>query len=161
MEKGIFYFFWIALGRTVMGFVFGLLLAVLVGWSGMVLNTLIGFPWSLTVHQNIQMVAIGLGGGLGPYLAWTNWTLRRHWMVGNLVLVLAAGTAGAYLGRAYGPGVDATYWWSRFAVDPTIYLIAAIGGLAVATLIGLGSKFLITGLTGVPKWGDVGHDASA
>ena len=48
MEKGIFYFFWIALGRTVMGFVFGLLLAVLVGWSGMVLNTLIGFPWSLT-----------------------------------------------------------------------------------------------------------------
>jgi len=160
MEKGFFYLFWIALARTSIGFIFGLLLAVLVGWSGMILNILIGYPWSMAVHQNFQMVAIGIGGGLGPYLAWTNWTLRRRWMVGNLVLVLAGGTVGAYLGRIYGPGVDPTYWWSRFAIDPNIYLIAAIGGLAVATLIGLGSQFLITGPTGVPKWGDVGPDAS-
>ena len=47
------------------------------------------------------MVAIGIGGGLGPYLAWTNWTLKRRWMVGSLVL--AGSTAGAYLGHAYLP----------------------------------------------------------
>ena len=161
MEKGIFYVFWIALVRTTLGFVLGLLLAILVGWSGMILNILIGYPWAMSIHQNIQMVAIGIGGGLGPYLAWTNWTLRRHWMVGNLVLVLAAGIAGAYLGRAYGPGVEPTYWWSRYAIDTTIYLFAAIGGLSVATLIGLGSQFLRTGSTGIPKWGEVGRDASA
>jgi hypothetical protein len=39
--------------------------------------------------------------------------------------VLAGGIAGAYLGSIYGPGVDPTYWWSRFATDTTIHLSAA------------------------------------
>ena len=159
MGKGVFYSFGVPLGRTLIGFIIGLLLAVLVGWSGMVLNILIGYPWPLAVHQHIQMVAIGIGGGLGPYLAWMNSTLRWYWIGGSIALVLAGSTAGAFLGRTYGPGVDPTYWWSRYAVDPTIYLFAAIGGIAVATLIGWGSQFLITGRTRIPQWAQVGHEA--
>ena len=161
MGRGIFYSWGIGLGRTSIGFILGLLLAVLVGWSGMFLNILIGYPWALSIHQNIQMVAIGIGGGLGPYLAWMNSTLRWYWIVGSIALVMAGGTAGAYLGRAYGPGVDPTYWWSRYAVDPIIYLIAAIGGIAVATLVGWGSQFLNPAPTGIPEWREVRSDVSA
>lgn len=161
MGNGIMYSVGIALARTTIGFVLGLLLSVLVGWSGMFLNILMGYPWSITIHQQIQMVSIGIGGGLGPYLAWINWTLKWYWMVGSLVVVLAGGTAGAYLGRAYGPGVDPTYWWSRYAVDPIIYLSAAIAGIVLATLIGWGSQFLTSAPRGIPQWAEVRHDASA
>ncbi len=53
---------------------------------------------------------------------------------------LAGGGAGAYLGLAYEPGVDTSYWWSRYAVYDTSYLSAAIGGLIVSTTIGLAAQ---------------------
>jgi hypothetical protein len=49
MEKGILHSVGIALGRTAIGFILGLLLSILVGWAGMFLNILIGYPWSLSV----------------------------------------------------------------------------------------------------------------
>ena len=105
MIKDALNIYWLPLGRVLAGFVVGLLLAVLGGWAGLFLNLLIGYPWSLAVHQNIQMVAIGVGAGLGTYLAWFNSTLRWYWILGALVLVLTGSTIGAYLGLAYGPGV--------------------------------------------------------
>ena len=53
---------------------------------------------------------------------------------------MAGGAAGAYLGLANGTGVDTSYFWSRYAVDDTSYLSAAIGGLIVSTTIGLAAQ---------------------
>ena len=128
----------IILARTLLGFVFALLLAVLGGWAGMIFSLLTGYPGSLELHQHIQMLGIGLGASLGAYLAWMDSKLRWYWILIAAAVVFAGGAGGAYLGRAYGPGVDSSYWWSRFAVDTTIYLTAATSGIIVSTIIGLG-----------------------
>ena len=123
--------------RTLLGFVTACLLAFLGDVVARALNLALGYPWSLSVHQNIQMVGVGLGAGFGAYLPWIN--LGRRWYVisGAVAIVLAAGVAGAYLGLLLGPGVDPTYWWGRFAMDSTVHLAA--GGLStfVATVLGL------------------------
>jgi hypothetical protein len=130
----------IILGRTLLGFLFASLLAVLGGWAGMIFNLLIGYPWPLELHQHIQMMGIGLGASLGAYLAWMDSTLRWYWILLNVAVIFAGGAAGAYLGRAYGPGVDPSYWWSRFAVDTTIYLTASTSGIIISTTIGLATQ---------------------
>ena len=135
---------WVPLGRILAGFVVGLLLATLGILVGFFLNAFLGYPWSLAVHQNIQMVSIGIGAGLGSYLAWVNPTHRWYWILGGLALVLTGSTLGAFLGRAYGPGVDPSYWWTRFAVDTTIPLGAAIAGISISTAIGLGGQLRTT-----------------
>ena len=100
-------------------------------------NLSIGFPWELSVHVHIQYAGIGIGAGLGAYLAWVS--LQRRWYVvsGSVLLVLLGGIGGAYLGRAYGSGVDQTYWWSRFATDTTVHLGAGVLSTFVATVLGL------------------------
>ena len=110
----------------------------------MFFNLLISYPWSLVVHQNIQMVAIGVGAGLGSYLAWLNSSFRWYWILGVLALVLTGSTLGAYFGRAYGPGADLSYWWGRYAVDNTIHLCAATAGISISTAIGLGLQIRTT-----------------
>ena len=140
MQKYGLYGLGIILGRTLLGFIFGLLLAVLGGWVAAFFNLSIGYPWPLVLHQNIQMMGIALGATLGAYLAWMDSTLRWYWILLMAGMVLAGCAAGAYLGRAYGPGVDPSYWWSRYAVDNTIHLGAATGGVIVATAIGLASE---------------------
>ena len=55
-------------------------------------------------------------------------------------MCLAGEGAGAYLVLANGTGVDTSYCWSRYAVDDTSYLSAAIGGLIVSTTIGLAAQ---------------------
>jgi hypothetical protein len=89
------------------------------------------------VHQNIHLIGIGVGAGIGAYLAWMSLDLRWYLALGWLVLVLAGGIAGVYLASIYGPGVDPTYWWSRFATDTTIHLSAAALSTIVATILGL------------------------
>ena len=127
----------VQLARTAFGLVAALLFSFLGDLLARVFNLLIGFPWDLAVHQHIQYAGIGLGAGLGAYLAWTN--PQRPWYVvsGSVLLVLLGGIGGAYLGRAYGPGVDQTYWWSRFATDTTLHLGAGILSAFVATVLGL------------------------
>jgi hypothetical protein len=129
------YAFWAA--RTLAGFIFALLLAFGGDLCGRVINLLLGYPWSQDVHATIHLVAIGLGAGLGAHLGWINFRLNRYWGLAVLAIVLAASVVGVYLGRAYGPGVDPTYWWSRFAIDTTIHLTAAGLGTVAATAIGL------------------------
>ena len=125
----------VPLARTVLGLVAALLFSFLGDVLGRVFNLLIGFPWDLAVHVHIQYAGIGIGAGLGAYLAWVD--LERHWYVvcGSLLVVLLAGIGGAYLGRTYGPGVDQTYWWSRFATDTTVHLAAGVLSTVVATVL--------------------------
>jgi hypothetical protein len=125
------------LGRTLAGFVTALLLAFLGDVTARVFNLAIGFPWSQAVHQNIILIGIGVGAGIGAHLAWMSLGPRWHLLLGWVLLVLAGGIVGAYLGSIYGPGVDPTYWWSRFATDTTIYLSAAALSTIVATILGL------------------------
>jgi hypothetical protein len=127
----------IPIGRTLAGFMVALLLAFLGDVAARVFNLAIGYPWSLPVHQNIHLVGIGVAAGIGAYLSWMNLDRRWYWMLGWTALVLAGGIAGVYVGRFYGPGVDPTYWWSRFATDTTIHLSAAAVSTAVATILGL------------------------
>jgi len=140
MVRNVLYDSWVPLWRILAGLIVGIILAVLGGWAGLFLNLLIGYQWSLAIHQNIQMVAIGTGAGLGAYLAWLNSNLRWYWILGTLALVVAASTLGAYVGRAYGHGVDPTYLWSRSAVDNAIHLGAAIAGVLISTAIGLAGQ---------------------
>jgi hypothetical protein len=137
MLQGGFSSYTIPLGRTLAGFIAALLLAFLGDVTARVFNLAIGFPWSQSVHQNIHLIGIGVGAGIGAYLAWMSLGPRWHLILGWVMLVLAGGIAGAYLGSIYGPGVDPTYWWSRFATDTTIHLTAAALSTAVATILGL------------------------
>ena len=146
MVRNIFYDPWVSLWRILAGLTVGFLLAVLGGWAGIFLNLLLGYHWPLAIHQNIQMVAIGTGAGLGAYLAWSNSNLRWYWILGTLVLVVAASTLGAYIGRAYGPGIDPTHLWSQSAVDHAIHVGAAIAGVLISTAIGLAGQIYIANL---------------
>jgi hypothetical protein len=127
----------IPLGRTLAGFIAALLLAFLGEVTARVFNLASGYPWSQSVHLNIHLIGIGVGAGIGAYLAWMSLGPRWHLILGWAMLVLAGGIAGAFLGRIYGPGVDPTYWWSRFATDTTIHLSAAALSTIVATILGL------------------------
>jgi len=141
--RNVLYESWVPLWRILAGLTLGLLLAVLGGWAGLFLNLLLGYHWPLAIHQSIQMVTIGAGAGLGAYLAWLNSNLRWYWILGTLALVVAASTLGAYAGRAYGPGIDPTYVWSRSAVDNAIHVGAAIAGVLISTTIGLAGQIYI------------------
>jgi hypothetical protein len=134
----------IPVGRTLAGFISALLLAFLGDVTARVFNLVIGYPWSQSVHQNIILIGIGVGAGIGAYLGWMSLSPRWHLLLGWVMLVLAGGIVGAYLGSIYGPGVDPTYWWSRFATDPTIYLSAAALSTIVATILGLINDICIT-----------------
>ena len=59
-------------GRALAGFIAALLLAFVGDLSGRIFNLLIEYPWSLEVHLNAHIVAIGAGAGIGAYLAWLN-----------------------------------------------------------------------------------------
>jgi hypothetical protein len=142
MVQGSIGTFLLPIARTVAGFIAALLLAFLGDITARVFNLAIGYPWSLPVHQNIHLIGIGVGAGVGAYLGWMSLGLRWYWILGWTALVLAGGIAGAYLGRFYGPGVDPTYWWSRFATDTTIHLSAAAVSTAVATILGLTNGIL-------------------
>ena len=142
----------VPLGRTLAGFVAALLLAFMGDVLARVFNLVLGYPWPQEVHQNIHIVGIGLGAGIGAYLWWSNLSLRWYLILGFLLLVLGGSIAGAYIGSALGSGVDLTYWWSRYALDTTIHLGAAIGGIIVATTWGLINEVRATRRSKPPAW---------
>ena len=128
---------WAGPARVLAGLLVGLLFAVIGDVLSRVFNLVIGFPRSVAVHLNIQVVGIGLGAGIATYLVWVNITQRWYWVFGSLLLVLSGSILGAYLGDIYGPGPNPNYWWSRTVTDKTVYLTATIGGLLISTSIGL------------------------
>ena len=128
------------LARVLVGFIFGTLLAVLGGLLAALFNVVSEFPWDLEVHKNIVLVGIGLGAGTGAYLAWMNLSFNPLLVLGIVLLVLLGSISGAYIGHIYGPGVDPDDFRELFAIDSTIHLAAAAGGIIVATTVGLLSQ---------------------
>ena len=106
MLRGYIWAWTTPLARVLVGFIFGVLLAVLGGLLAAFFNVLSEFPWELVVHKNIVLVGIGLGAGAGTYLAWMNPSFNPPLGLAILLLVLLASIAGAYIGHFYGPGVD-------------------------------------------------------
>ncbi len=129
------------LGRTGAGFISAIVLAFVGDLTGRVINLVLGYPWSLEFHVALHMVCIGLGAGTGAYLAWVSLRWNRYTSAGVLACVCAISIIGVYVALEYGPGVDPTYWWSRFALDSTVHLSAAAHGTVLATLIGLGQQW--------------------
>lgn len=136
VESGI-YPFLIPIARTVVGFAVGVMLGICGGWAAITFNHMIGFPWSLEVHRNIYIVGIGLGGGLGAYLGWVSFNIRWYLIAAMVFLVLGGGVLGAYLGLEYGQIAEPSYLGRRYTIDSMMHWGAAIGGIAVATGLGM------------------------
>ena len=131
---------WIA--RALAGFAFAIVLTFLGDVGGRVINLLLGYPWSLDLHFTIQLVSIGVAAGIGARLGWINLRWNRYWSLGMWVAVCAGAVLGVYIGYIFGPGVDTSYWWSRFALDTTIHISAAVAGTLTATVIGITQQSL-------------------
>ena len=129
--------FLLPVARAAAGFIAAFLLAFIGDITARVFNLAIGYAWAQAVHQNIHFIGIGVGAGIGAFLGWMNLDRRWYLVLSSVVMVLAGGVAGAYLGRFSGPGVDPTYWWSRFATDTTVHLAAAALSTGIATVLGL------------------------
>jgi hypothetical protein len=137
MVEGGIYPFLIPLARTIAGFCVGVMLGILGGWVAITFNHMVGFPWSLEVHRNIYVVGIGLGGGLGAYFGWMSFNVRWYLIAGMILLALSGGVAGAYLGFEYGKIAEPTYLGQRYTIDNMMHWGAAIGGIAVASVLGI------------------------
>jgi hypothetical protein len=137
MLDGSIYTFVVPVGRTLAGFIIGIMLGIVGGWIAVIFNAMSEYPWALAVHQNIYLVGIGLGAGGGAYCGWMNLSLRWYLILGSLLLVLLAGIAGSYVGYIYGQHVDPSYLGRRYTIDNTIHFGAAVGGIAVAAALGL------------------------
>ena len=140
MLEGGGYALVVPLGRALAGFVFGIILGILGGWFAVIFNAMIEYSWPLAVHRTIYLVGIGLGAGTGAYLAWINLNLRWYLIMGSVLLALVAGVVGVYVGYAYGQYVDSNFLGRQYAIENAIHFGAAIGGIAVTTILGLISQ---------------------
>ncbi len=136
VEAGI-YGWAIPVARSTAGFIVGIFLGILGGWVAVAFNAFAGYPWPLEVHRNLYLVGIGLGAGVGTYLGWMDLTSRRYMMLAFILLVLAGGVAGAYLGFLYGQRADPGILGRHYAIDNAIHFGAAIGGIILSTTLGL------------------------
>lgn len=136
IERGI-YPYVIPIARTIVGLCVGVMLGICGGWAATTLNYMLNFPWSPEVHRNIYVVGIGLGGGLGSYFGWMSFNIRWYLIVGMILLVLGGGIAGAYLGLEYGRVADPGFLGRRYTIDNMMHWGAAIGGISVATALGM------------------------
>jgi hypothetical protein len=137
MVEGGVYPFLIPFARTVAGFGVGVMLGIVGGWTAITFNHMIEFPWSLEVHRNIYVIGIGIGGGVGAYLGWMVLNIRWYLVLGTVLLVLAGGVLGAYLGMEYGEITNPSYLGRRYTIDNMMHWGAAIGGIAVASALGI------------------------
>ncbi len=130
-------------GRMLAGLAFAVVMSFIGDVSGRVFNLLSEYPWSFTVHFNIQLVFIGVAAGIGANLGWISLRWSRYYSWTTWVVVCAAAVAGVYGAHNFGPGVADDYWWSRFAMDTTIHITAAVTGTLVATAIGVTQQAVV------------------
>ena len=137
MLEGGIYPYLIPCARIIAGFSVGVMLGICGGWAGITFNHMIGFPWSLEIHRNIYIIGIGLGGGLGAYVGWVTISIRWYLIAGTIILALLGGILGAYLGLQYGEAIDPSYLGRRYTIDNMMHWGAAVGGITVASALGL------------------------
>ena len=137
MIEGGVYNWVLPMGRTLVGFVVGVMLGILGGWAALIFNAMIGYPWAVDIHRNIYFVSIGLCAGLGAYVGWMNLTAPRYLMIGSLFLVMVGGIVGSYFGLLYGQNVDPNYLGRSYAIENGLHFGAAIGAILVSTALGL------------------------
>jgi hypothetical protein len=137
MIEGGLYTFMVPLGRLLAGLILGLFLGILGGWAAVIFNAMAEYPFALSVHRNIYLMGVGLGAGTGAYLAWASLDLKRLLIAISVLLVLAGGVAGTYLGYLYGQNVDPTYLGRTYTIGNNIHQGAALGAIATATTLGL------------------------
>ena len=144
LENNI-YTYIVPIARAIASLLLAVFLGVLGGWIATTFSAFMGFPWSVEVHKTIYLVGIGLGAGAGAYLAWMDLTLRWFWLAAWVAVVLLGGVAGTYAGYAYGQVADASFLGRGYTVENSIHLGAALGGFAVATLLGIFSEIRTLG----------------
>ena len=137
MIDGGIYFWMLPIFRTIIGFCIGGFLAIMGGWMARNFNQLVGYAWDGNVHLNIYLVGIGLGAGLGAYVAWMNLTSRWYLLGASGLLAVLGRIVGTYLGAEYGQNIEATYMGQRATIVNNSHWGAAIGGIAVATCLGV------------------------
>ena len=137
MIEGGVYNWVLPIGRTLVGFVVGVMLGILGGWAALIFNAMIGYPWAVDIHLNFYFVSIGLGAGLGAYVGWMNLTVPRYLIIGSLVLVMVGGIVGSYIGLVYGQNVDPNYLGRSYAIENGLHFGAATGAILVSTALGL------------------------
>lgn len=131
------YFYVVPLGRTLAGFMMGLMFGICGGWAAVVFNAMLGYPWAPELHRNIYIIGIGLGAGIGAYLGWVNINIRRPLVVLTVLLVLGAGVAGAYLGLEYGKIADPSYLGRRYTIENMLHWVAPVTAVIASTILGL------------------------
>ena len=130
-------------GRMLAGLAFAIVMSFIGDVSGRVFNLLSEYPWSYVVHFNIQLVFIGVAAGIGANLGWISLRWSRYYSWTMWIVVCTAAVAGVYGAHNWGPGVADDYWWSRFAMDTTIHITAAVTGTLVATAIGVTQQAVV------------------
>ena len=145
MIDGGIYTVVVPVGRTLAGFIAGVMLGIFGGWMALNFNQLIGYAWHPEVHRNIYLLSIGTGAGLGAYAGWANLNIRWPFVVGSVVLVLGGAIVGTYLGLIYGQIADETYLGRRYTIVNAIHYGAPIGGIAVSMLLGIISEIRTKG----------------
>jgi hypothetical protein len=123
--------------RTIAGFCVGVMLGICGGWAATVFNAFIEYPWSPAVHLNLYVVCIGLGGGLGAYCGWVMLGFRWYLFLATIILALAGGVLGAYLGQVYGGLTEPSYLGRSYTIDSWLHFGAPIGGIVVASSLGI------------------------
>jgi hypothetical protein len=107
------------------------------GWMARNFNQMVGYAWDGSLHLNIYLIGIGLGAGLGAYVAWMNLTSRWYLLGASFLLAVLGGIAGTYIGADYGQTIEASYLGQRATIVNTSHYGAVIGGIAVATGLGV------------------------
>ena len=130
--------FWaLPVARTIAGFILATMLGIGGGWIILIFNALLGYPWSMDLHRNLYYLGIGIGAGVGAYIGWANFAIHRGYIAAILLLTVAGGVVGAYLGIVYGAQADADLLGRGYTLEHSLHIGAPIGAILVSTVIGL------------------------
>ena len=137
LEGGI-YSFVVPAARSIAGYVMALILAIGGGWAVTIINAMIGYPWVGSTFFALYIAGVGMGAGLGAYLAWINLSMRWYFAIGTVLVILGAGIVGSTIGYVYWePLFGENYLGPRDSQINATHFWAPIGAIAASTLIGL------------------------
>ena len=137
VEGGI-YTYLVPAARSVAGYIMALILAIGGGWAVTILNAMIGYPWVGNTFFAIYIFGVGVGAGIGAYIAWINLSLRWYIVIVTIVVVLGAGVAGSTIGYVYWePLFGENYLGPRDSQINATHFWAPIGAIVMSTLLGL------------------------